>query len=442
MPFRDTELDRPGLQDVATQQMPADVAPVVPARKMYQPASYNQPAASEFVPTPVAQIYPAGMQQTAAPLRETEQTITQTITDPTVKLAYEKSRREQVEAAQAQLDVEKQVSDIKTDAYAKAAIELNQKQQEYNTAVNEFKGKKVVDPYEKWGTMSKIGAAIAMGLGAYAATYSGGKNYAAEIISDAVNRDIALQEQEIRKLGANVDESKNAVAAAYKKFGDIEQAKSAVYMAAMMNAKEDVMNKAKNVDNAQIVARQKAFVGALDEKLADNLAKTRDKTIIQTATRNAVPSASATSGKPLTEAQAKFNLFSKAMVQSEDKIKEHESYAVSLKGTLGKSGIVPEYFKSEQAKSYNQAALAWSEGYLRAASGANVPQPEIEQNIRRAMPASGDSPKILEQKRAYRATLVEGLQEAISGTNVSVSQGQNVPNQVNKLKSQYSFKAQ
>ena len=449
MPFRDTELDKPGLQDLQSAiptpavtaspvRPPISVAPVARATPVnYQP---DVP----FVPTQTVQTYPAEQQmpQYFKPSPETERTVSTTIKDPTIKVAQEREKLAALEAVQQNVNAEQQLTEFRMQAHAEQAAELSQRQAELQSAVDELKTAKVIDPQEKWGTGKKIGAAIAMGLGAFAASYGGGKNYAAEIINDSIARDIALQERDLQKLGANVDRRTNALARAYDKLKDIDQAKTAVTIAALTNAKQDVMNAAKNIDNAQIRARQSSLVAAIESKHAEAIAQNSDKTIIQTATRQAAPQLANAgvekAGKPLTDVQAKANMFANAMMNADKELSKHEAYATSVSGGIGTSKYIPEAVRSEKAKLYNQAANTWREAYDRFTSGAAISKEEKADTLLRAMPQVGDTPKVLEQKRVYRAKIANDIRTGVIGTSQSV-QGQS---DSDKLKAQYGFRGQ
>ena len=63
--------------------------------------------------------------------------------------------------------------------------------------------------WKKKGTGSRILAAIAAGLGAYASAMSGTKNFALEIINNAISDDIDAQKSEIAQQGSVITEQRN-----------------------------------------------------------------------------------------------------------------------------------------------------------------------------------------------------------------------------------------
>jgi hypothetical protein len=426
----------PFSQDEIEQINTPDVMPEAPATiPASMPNAANNSVVSPFVPTSTQSV--STTPQTAP--FESEQTMTSTVRDPAINNQLLKAQNEQHDAIIANATAKKQENELLMQAYSDVSKEIGQKKSEFDAAVNEFKDKKVINPQSQWGTMEKIGAAIAMGLGAYAATYTGGRNHAADIINSAIDRDIALQETQIKKLGANVDMTKNALAQAYSKFGDLEQAKSAITIAALIDAKQDVINTAKKIDNDKIDANSQALLGALDEKIATVKMQNQDKRIIQTTIKGGKKDINATGGKPLTEAQAKENVFATAMANADKELAKHEKYATSITGAAATSRLMPEATRPEQAKLYNQAASAWQEAYDRFASGAAISEAERGRTIARAMPQVSDSEKVLQQKREYRREIQNQIRQGIYG-NANTIKAQAEGLKVNN--NQYGFKPQ
>lgn len=77
--------------------------------------------------------------------------------------------------------------------------------------------------FQERGTWATIGAAIAMGLGAYGASARGGRNYAQDIIQGAIDRDIEAQKADIAK---NRDLSKSALQQWRESVGDLDTAEA------------------------------------------------------------------------------------------------------------------------------------------------------------------------------------------------------------------------
>ena len=108
----------------------------------------------------------------------------------------------------------------KQDEELKLAQEERQRQQrlreeelmaQVSAATNEYKSAEV-DPdrlFKKKGTGSKILAALAAGLGAYASAMTGTKNFALDIINSAIDDDIDAQKTEIAQKAGAITEQRN-----------------------------------------------------------------------------------------------------------------------------------------------------------------------------------------------------------------------------------------
>jgi hypothetical protein len=106
------------------------------------------------------------------------------------------------------------------DEELKLAQEERQRQQrlreeelmaQVSAATNEYKSAEV-DPdrlFKKKGTGSKILAALAAGLGAYASAMTGTKNFALDIINSAIDDDIDAQKTEIAQKAGAITEQRN-----------------------------------------------------------------------------------------------------------------------------------------------------------------------------------------------------------------------------------------
>lgn len=89
----------------------------------------------------------------------------------------------------------------------------------------------------------------------------------------------------------------------------------------------------------------------------------------------------------------------------------------SLEESIGKAGLLsqgrlqlaPNFLQSKDNQSYRQAQRAFTEARLRKESGAAIPTSEYENDARTYFAQPGDGPEIVEQKRAARQTVLEGL---------------------------------
>lgn len=139
----------------------------------------------------------------------------------------EQNTNEEIKARQSEADAAKAANEAEAAGRAKAAADSEQSmiqsqqnvaraQQEANEADAAAKARAQqvanmkVDPDRKMnelGGLSRIGAAIAMGLGAFGAALTHTQNFAQQIIENAINRDIDAQKEEI----ANAKDSARAL---------------------------------------------------------------------------------------------------------------------------------------------------------------------------------------------------------------------------------------
>jgi hypothetical protein len=85
--------------------------------------------------------------------------------------------------------------------------------------------------------------------------------------------------------------------------------------------------------------------------------------------------------------------------------------AIGKKSTAGQARLqyAPNWLQSPENQSYRQAQRAFTEARLRKESGAQVPPAEYENDSKTYFAQPGDTPKILEQKRKARQTVLDGL---------------------------------
>lgn len=267
-----------GLRPQDTQQ---------PSDPDFVPTAAMQPAEQKQVPmmVPITSPYQRAAFQQAATTMSVggipETSLQRVVYDPRAQKQMEQAKALEAGAVAAQARASEQESAIRAAGYEKIGQEVEQRMGEYQKAVDEFKKAKVVDPRSEWGTEQKIGAAISMALGAFAATYSGGRNYAADIIESSIKRDLDMQEARINKLGIDAKQADGALAQAYRKFGDLAQARSAVEMAAIAKVGDDIMARAQKSDNEKVKANAQTALAALKQKEA-NIASEQQKMIVST----------------------------------------------------------------------------------------------------------------------------------------------------------------
>lgn len=186
--------------------------------------------------------------------------------------------------AEADLQVAKHQNEA---AQARAAVPLIERQQqiadrrrmEVESRFNEEKGyldtamkfqaSKQVDPqalFKERGTLATIGLAIAQGLGAYAAAMTGTRNFAMDLVNQAIDRDIARQEADIRQGRANINDSLWRLNQIY---GDMDQAKTALRMLGQQYAATKATETAALYGTKQAQVGLATWMAELDRKRSD-----------------------------------------------------------------------------------------------------------------------------------------------------------------------------
>jgi hypothetical protein len=135
----------------------------------------------------------------------------------------ERKQREESGVQMQQLESKRLVAEAdRTKALAETEAEVR-------AAAEEAKAMRV-DPnkfYHDRGTLGTILAALSVGAGAYASAMTGGRNYALDIIENAIARDIDAQKSAIEGKRADVAEKRNLFQTMRQRFGDERQAEEA-----------------------------------------------------------------------------------------------------------------------------------------------------------------------------------------------------------------------
>jgi hypothetical protein len=146
----------------------------------------------------------------------------------------------------------------------KQLAEGEAKRQEASDAVKNYKFQ---DYWADKSTASRLGAALAIGFGAYAQAINGGPNSAMQIIDDAVMRDMKLQEKKFDQLKGNVSEADSAYGRLYKKLGDKELTNQQFYISGLEAIRAKGEAQLSKFGSAQAKAQGMAALGELQTKI-------------------------------------------------------------------------------------------------------------------------------------------------------------------------------
>lgn len=112
------------------------------------------------------------------------------------------------------------------------------------------------------------------------------------------------------------------------------------------------------------------------------------------------------------QAFAFYNRAKKALdtIEGGDPGKDMETQ-IAHQGMLGQAGtlLLPNAMQSQLGQSYRQAQRAFTEARLRKESGAAINDAEYAKDARTYFAQPGDTPQTIQQKRAARKQVVEGL---------------------------------
>lgn len=226
-----------------TQTTLTPVAPVPVATTPVAPTPTVTPAIAPAVPSPQynAEKYINAMPATKSNITDQTSVSTKTVKQTQGEKDLEKARnllvKNEVDNINAQQKIQEQVAGFKQkeakdtqDASVLYNNEVNRIQKEggdnyiklqgeLKTQSDTLKSMKVKDFWEDKSTGSKVLAAISIALGAMGAAYAGGKNYALDIITGAIDNDykkqmaqIELQKSILENTGRATEQNRQQIA--------------------------------------------------------------------------------------------------------------------------------------------------------------------------------------------------------------------------------------
>jgi hypothetical protein len=128
--------------------------------------------------------------------------------------------------------------------------------------------------FKQKGTWATIGAAIAQGLGAYAAILGRTENFAGNIIQNAIDRDIAAQREEYLR---DKDARNNLVADLARVTGDLDVATEGAKAVQMRITQAHGAELAALSKRPEIASNFKLWNAGFTQKIADQLQSTADR---------------------------------------------------------------------------------------------------------------------------------------------------------------------
>jgi hypothetical protein len=182
----------------------------------------------------------------------------------------------QQQAAEEKADVMRQglgaLRQVQGEEQAKvdaAAANVQETMGRYRTEMGKLAEMRV-DPQRRYKGGAKIGAAIAMALGAYGAALARGPNTAMQIIQSEIDRDIKAQEAAIMNQRGIATAAQAEVGMARQLFGDAESQRLAAKNAALESVKLELSLKAAESASPLVAANAQKAVADIDAQVAQN----------------------------------------------------------------------------------------------------------------------------------------------------------------------------
>ena len=128
-------------------------------------------------------------------------------------------------------------------------------------------------------------------------------------------------------------------------------------------------------------------------------------------------------GAKLTESQSHAGAFQNAAVDAYKNMAGLEKAGFNPASTVSQTKMAlagggMNMFASPETQQYKQAQDQFANAYLRFQSGANMSEPEIQRNLKNMMPAMGDKPEVVEQKRHAREEAIKSMGLAAGPANM------------------------
>lgn len=195
--------------------------------------------------------------------------------DDALAITQAKERQDAVRA-----DFAKQRTDL--DSQVKDQMARSQ------AAVDDLKNSKMESPEPQGG--ERVINSIAMALGAFGASLTGGPNTALQIIEGKINRKVAAQKAELDKKGKSVDLEKNQLAFLMSRGLDLRQAEAAMRQVGYEEAQQELATVAAKYGGDQATGAAAKMSQDLEARklaaMADQEAAAKGRTQTQTVTKN------------------------------------------------------------------------------------------------------------------------------------------------------------
>jgi hypothetical protein len=124
----------------------------------------------------------------------------------------------------------------------------------------------------------------------------------------------------------------------------------------------------------------------------------------------------------LNESERKAYQFGTGMMEESKTIDRIESSAAPESFIGWIQGKAPNFAQTEDFQNYEAAKRRWAEFNLRALTGAEARESEVERNVANFFPQPGDSPATIKAKREARQNRMQSIMFAVPGAPQSSNQ--------------------
>jgi len=208
--------------------------------------------------------------------------------------------------------------------------------------------------WQRKGTGSRILAAIAAGLGAYASAMSGTKNFALEIINNAISDDIDAQKSEIALKGGVITEQRNLLSDLIRKGMSDTEAENAARVIMLSQAQTMLQERLAKIKVGSVKQEgallQEQLNNEREMKLETLRLSVAPKTVVtEKETQQAGPALVNLTARELAKQRALGTAEGKSEAKQTVELSDAERRALSVPGYIGVAPTVEEAKKARDA---------------------------------------------------------------------------------------------
>ncbi len=335
--------------------------------------------------------------------------------------AYRKKSAKQQKKAEArfqtkQADIQSQQEDLQRDI---------------NADINELGSMKITD---RRSIAQKVGSAIAIGLGSYASTMSGGPNHALAIINKQIDDDISAQRSEIETKKAQLTGKQNAYQRLRSKLGDNNatyQAMRAGYLDQVKNQLETIAlqykgtaiearakDMAAKIAQDSAMAKQEVATKAADQVRADIQLRMQGQQQQEASEIAYAKALGDGGGKQLPAARAE------ALGKLAGSIGDVDRLMSNFEKLTGPESIVSQFVPGSKTKFMENQLEVFTVMLVNSLSGAQVSDREIQRYVNMIPKVTNWDSTAMNQLRALKLAIgskYQSIKNIYAQTNWDVS---------------------